>query len=301
MKTLAAFAAFVTAMFSLSVAAEPNRSFHVPALYHVGFWVRDIAKSRQFYHDFLGFEEPYELRRATGVLQLVVMKVNERQVIYLFPDATKILPSGDNLDHLGLETDAIAAVHDHLIAQGVKIGDVGRGRIGDLLLGVKDPDGHLFEFTQFEPEGQLLKHQGESLPATRVSDHLRSATLTVADIEAARHFYCDVLGFKLVASSAAKTNAKRIAVRVADGTDYLELLGKEAASEADRVRSVPEYCLDVADVAKAAQLLSARAKSLGLLPPSAISVGDNGRRRISCIDPDGTRVVFQETVAAKSN
>jgi catechol 2,3-dioxygenase-like lactoylglutathione lyase family enzyme len=300
MKTLAALVAFIVAMFSLSVAAEPNRSFHVPALYHVGFWVRDIAKSRQFYHDFLGFDEPYELRRATGVLQLVVMKVNERQVIYLFPDATKILPSGDNLDHLGLETDAIAAVHDNLVTQGLKIGDVGRGRIGDLLLGVKDPDGHLFEFTQFEPEGQLLKHQGQNLPATRISDHLRSATLTVADVEAARHFYCDVLGFKLVASPAAKTNPKRIAVQVPDGTDYLELWA-EAASETDRVRSVPEYCLDVADVTKAAQLLSTRATSLGLPPPSAISLGENGRRRFSCVDPDGTRVVFQEPAAAKRN
>jgi len=73
----------------------------VPSLYHVGFWVKDIAKSRAFYHDYLGFEEPYVLNRANGVLQLVVMKVNERQVIYLFPDATRILSNGDNLDHLG--------------------------------------------------------------------------------------------------------------------------------------------------------------------------------------------------------
>ena len=45
---------------------------------------------------------------------MVVMKVNERQVIYLFTDSTKILPNGDNLDHLGLETDNINAVREHL-------------------------------------------------------------------------------------------------------------------------------------------------------------------------------------------
>src|SRR5882724_9964883 len=179
----------------LAGAAETAREFHIPSLYHVGFWVRDIAKSRAFYKDYLGYEEPYVLNRPDGALQMVVMKVNERQVIYLFTDATKILPNGDNLDHLGLETDNIAAAREYLLAQGVKVGTVNRGRIGDLLLGVKDPDGHAYELTQFAPEGQLLQHQGRSLAPDRVSAHLRSATLAVADLAASRHFYVDVLGF----------------------------------------------------------------------------------------------------------
>src|SRR5436305_15264392 len=131
--------------------APPAREFHIPALYHVGYWVRDIAKARSFYHDYLGFEEPYALNYATGKLQMVVMKVNERQVIYLFTDATRILPNGDNLHHLGLETDNLAAVREHLLAQGIKVGEIHRGRIGDLLLGVKDPDGHSYEITQLVP------------------------------------------------------------------------------------------------------------------------------------------------------
>ena len=94
-------------------AAETNRQFHLPSLYHVGYWVRDIAKSRAFYKDYLGYDEPYVLNRTNGVLQMVVMKVNERQVILLFPDATRILPNGDNLDHLGLETDNIAAAREY--------------------------------------------------------------------------------------------------------------------------------------------------------------------------------------------
>src|SRR3954471_1663495 len=98
-----------------ALAAEPNRSFHLSSLYHVGFWVRDVAKQRAFYHDYLGFEEPYSLNFPDGRLQMVVMKVNERQVIYLFTDSTKILPSGDNLDPLGLETDNLAAVREHLL------------------------------------------------------------------------------------------------------------------------------------------------------------------------------------------
>src|SRR3954467_4012097 len=156
-------------------AATPERSFHISSLYHVGFWVKDVAKQRAFYHDYLGFDEPYSLNYPDGRLQMAVMKVNERQVIYLFTDATKILPNGDNLDHLGLETDNLAAVREHLLAQGLKVGDVHRGRIGDLLLGIKDPDGHTYEITQLEPQGQLLQHQGQALPASRISSHLRGA------------------------------------------------------------------------------------------------------------------------------
>ena len=96
----------------------------------------------------------------------------------------------------------IDGAREHLLAQGIKVGQVNRGRIGDFLLGVKDPDGHAFEITQFAPEGQLLQHQGKSLPPTRVSDHLYSATLTTSDLAAALHFYCDVLGFKKLASPA---------------------------------------------------------------------------------------------------
>src|SRR5947209_9602672 len=123
----------ITSARAAELAAETPRTFRLPSLYHVGFWVRDIAKARAFYHEFLGYEEPYELRRPNGDLQMVVMKVNERQVIYLFNDATKILPNGDNLDHLGLETDNIEAARTHLLAHGVKVGAVNRGRIGDFL------------------------------------------------------------------------------------------------------------------------------------------------------------------------
>src|SRR5258708_14840542 len=181
---------------SAFAAGQAGRNYHIYSLYHVGYWVRDIAKSRGFYKDYLGFEEPYSLNYPDGTLQMAVMKVNERQVIYLFPNAAKILPNGDNLDHLGLETDDLAALREDLLAKQIKVGEVHRGRIGDLILGVKDPDGHTFEITQLTPEGQLLQHQGRGLPATRASDRLRSATIAVADLAASVRFYRDILGFK---------------------------------------------------------------------------------------------------------
>jgi catechol 2,3-dioxygenase-like lactoylglutathione lyase family enzyme len=292
LRPLIVFGTLVVA--TLSAAESTPRSFDLPSLYHVGFWVRDIAKARAFYTDFLGYAEPYELRRPNGDLQMVVMKVNERQVIYLFTDATKILPNGDNLDHLGLETHAIEAARTHLLAQGVKVGSVNRGRIGDFLLGVKDPDGHAWEITQFAPEGQLLQHQGKSLAPARISPKLRSATFTTADLPATLHFYVDILGFKRVAVNASSRTNPPVRLQVPDGTEYLDFISYERKPGAEAPRAVPEYALEVEDVGKAFDELSARARRLGLAAPKPVAVGPDGLRQTSVVDPDGTRVVLKE-------
>jgi catechol 2,3-dioxygenase-like lactoylglutathione lyase family enzyme len=269
----------------------PVRNFHIPALYHVGYWVRDISRSRAFYATYLGFEEAYDLNYPDGSLQMAVMKVNERQVIYLFPNAAKILPNGDNLDHLGLETDDAAAMHDYLVARGLKVGAPHRGKIGDLILTVRDPDGHPFEVTQFEPEGQLLQHQGKSLPATRISAHLRSASITVKDLAAAVRFYRDVLGFRVVNSGAA-ADPVTTWLRVPDGADLIALRVAEVKPGEPTPRAVPDYFLAVADVPRTVATLGARAAAGGFPSPAPVSTGAAGLPQTSVTDPDGTRVVL---------
>jgi len=131
--------------FPEKLAAEEKATFHIPALYHVGFWVSDISKARKFYHDFLGYDEPYSLLTPQGALQMAVMKVNEDQVIYLFPNPKKILPNGDNLDHLGLIVDDAQALFNRFVESGLKVKPVHKARIGDTILTCSDPDGHIFE------------------------------------------------------------------------------------------------------------------------------------------------------------
>jgi catechol 2,3-dioxygenase-like lactoylglutathione lyase family enzyme len=255
----------------------------------VGYWVRDAAKARDFYEKYLGFEEPYVLNHADGTLQMVVIKVNERQVIYLFPDPSRIKPNGDNLDHLGLLVDDVAALHDTLVARGLKVGAPHLGHIGDLLMGVFDPDGHGFETTQLEPQGQLLKHQGESLPATRISSHLRSVTIVASDLAVSTAFYRNKLGFKAIGTFGGVTR-----LQLPDGTDFIELVPADRTPNSPGARSVPQYTLVVPDAVKAAETLAARAQSGGFPPPAPISTAADGRRQTCVVDPDGTRVVLSE-------
>lgn len=72
------FALAVLGCSPLLRAEGTARNFHLTSLYHVGYWVRDVGKVRDFYGKYLGFEEPYVLNYPDGKLQMVIMKVNER-------------------------------------------------------------------------------------------------------------------------------------------------------------------------------------------------------------------------------
>jgi lactoylglutathione lyase len=294
----------VTALFGLAVsplsaqspAAPAPTPAHISALYHVGYWVRDIEKSRAFYETYLGFAEPYTLNYPAGGLQMVVIKVNEGQSILLFPNPSKILPNGDNLDHLGLVTDNAAALHDQIAAKGAKASAVHRARVRDLIFGIRDPDGHPYEVTQFEMDGQLMKHQGQSLPATRISTRLRSATITVADLGASLRYYCDRLGFKETWRMSSPDGAlDQVELRVPDGTSGVVLKPYTPRTGDGTPRAVPEFCLEVPDVSKAVAILQQRAALGGFPLPNPITTGLNGQRRTSCVDPDGTQVVLMES------
>ncbi len=298
----------LTLLFALAglpafAAETPARPFKVPRLFHVGYWVRDVPKSRAFYSDYLGFAEPYGLNRVDGSLQMVIMKVNERQTIYLFNDAPRILPNGDNFNHLGFETDEIHLVHDALVAKGIPVPKPKRGRLPDYIMTFRDPEGYATEFTQFTPEGKLMQNQGKYLPPTRISDRLRSATLTVSDLAATQRFYEDHFGFREVARGGSGVGTEPgkswVKLQFPDGTDYLELLPYELKPGAVKPRAIPEYSMDVPDLAKTVATLTARAKKGGFPAPEPISKGRDGMRQTRVVDPDGTWVVFREAPAGK--
>ena len=264
------------------LAAEEKATFHIPALYHVGFWVSDISKARKFYHDFLGYDEPYSLLTPQGALQMAVMKVNEDQVIYLFPNPKKILPNGDNLDHLGLIVDDAQALFNRFVESGLKVKPVHKARIGDTILTCSDPDGHIFEITQFEKTGELLKHRGKFNSTSRISDHLVSVTLRVKDLEKSLNFYAKILGFKI---KQVSPGASAVIV-VPDGSDTIRLVQSQ-----ENKRAVIDYRLEVLDIAKIKTRLKKSAEVLGYYAEEGT---ESNRPVLYLKDEDGTTVVLIE-------
>jgi len=128
---------------------------------HIAIFAADYEKSRSYYHDFLGFEEPYSLAKPDGTPSMTFFKVNERQYIELFPETT---PKSDRLNHISIETDDAEAMRKYLASFRIAVPKaVGKGRIGNSNFNIKDPDGHTVEIVQYEPDGWTVREKGKHM------------------------------------------------------------------------------------------------------------------------------------------
>jgi lactoylglutathione lyase len=73
---------------------------------HMAAYVSDLQKARAFYKDFLGYEEPYTLKREDGSDRIAFIKINEDQYLELFAEAPK---QEGQLNHISLFTDSAEA------------------------------------------------------------------------------------------------------------------------------------------------------------------------------------------------
>jgi catechol 2,3-dioxygenase-like lactoylglutathione lyase family enzyme len=54
---------------------------------HMAIYVKDLAKTRQFYQEFLGFAEPFTLPKQDGTgVRIAFVKVNDNQYIEIFTE-----------------------------------------------------------------------------------------------------------------------------------------------------------------------------------------------------------------------
>ncbi len=272
-------------------AADPPARPHIFGLSHMAFYVHDLDRSRAFYKDFLGFDEPYSLTNKDGSLHLTWIKINDRQTLELFPEKEA---GTDRLYHLAIETDDAEGMRQYLASKGVKVPDkLPFGRIGNANYFITDPDGHIVEIVEYKAGGWTLKDKGRHLPETRISDHLRHGGITVRDLDASLKFYRDILGFREVwRGSAGGKHLSWVHVQVPDGTDFIELmLGPQTP---ERLGTMHHLCLEVPDIAIASETLKARQLPAECKPPTEIKTGVNRKRQINYFDPDGTRVELME-------
>ena len=182
-------AALLTATALLAAAERPR----ILGVAHIAVFAHDFEKSRAFYHDFLGFEEPYSLKNADGTPSMTFFKINEKQYIELFPEKAA---NTDRLNHISIETDDAEAMRVYLASKGVKVPDkVAKGRIGNSNFNVQDPAGHTIEFVQYQPTGWTVRETGQHLPATRIATRMSHVGIIVTGFDAAMTFYQNVLGF----------------------------------------------------------------------------------------------------------
>ena len=282
----------------LSVAAAqpatPPRP-RITGISHAAFYVSDMAKARAFYEGFLGYQSPFSIPRKNPHEQLVWIKLNDRQSIELFP-GSEVTPEADRLYHIAVETDDAEAMRVYLEAQGVAVPEkVGVGKVGNKNYFIKDPSGNIVEIVQYMPDGFTMREKGKFMADTRISQRMSHVGVMIAQLDTALKFYGDILGFREIWRGSKTANVLSwVNLQVPDGNDYVEFMLYDKYPSLDRVRTLQHICLEVADVAKAGEILQGRTLPAGCKPPTALATGVNGKRQINYYDPDGTRVEVME-------
>jgi len=296
MKQFLSLALLVTSAVAAPIAppAEPAQGRpHLVALAHVAFLAHDLGPTRQFYESFLGFDETWTFQNPDGTPRVLFVKINDRQSLELRQETAV---GTDRLFQVALETDNAEAMRQSLQAKGVAVpAQTTLSKTGDAIFTVLDPDGQTVEFIQHLPGGRVAQDQGKHLPDTRIALRMSHCGIMVRHLDAALHFYRDVLGcVETWRGSKDKRVLSWVNLRLPDSRDYLELMLYDQAPPTVRIRSMHHICLEVADVAQAQGTLASRSAPPECPPPGKIALGVNGKRQINYFDPDGTRVEVME-------
>ena len=285
---------FFGALFSAgSLYAQTPPRPHILGISHMAVFAHDYEKSRAFYGQFLGFQEPYSLKNPDGSPSMTFFKINDRQYIELFPERQA---DTDRLSHISLETDDAEALRVYLASKGVKVPSaVHRGRIGNLGFDVTDPEGHTVEMYQYAPGGQTVESYGKFMSDDRVSKRMTHVGLIVTNLDAEYKFYTEILGFtEFWRGSSTGKVLSWINLKVPDGSDYIEFMLFAKAPDATHRGTAHHMCLQVPDVAASVATLEAKPYFKAYGQPIVVHTGVNRKRQANLYDPDGTRIEVME-------
>src|SRR5206468_8170849 len=182
------------------------------------------------------------LKNPDGTIHLTWIKINDEQTIELFPEKE---PGSDRLYHIALITDDASAMRDYLAARGVAVPQtVPKGKIGNSNYFINDPDAHVVEIVQYQPDGWTMQNKGKFLPDTRIATHMPHVGILVGDLPAAQKFYQDILGFKEIWRGAKKPEQLNwVHEQLADGSDFIELMLYEELPDPDKRGRYHHLCL----------------------------------------------------------
>ncbi len=268
---------------------------------HIAVYVKDLAKARQFYEAFLGFGEPFTLpnKDKTGT-RIAFAKVNDYQYFEIFNEKDR---GEGQLNHISFYTDNADRMYAYLKSKGVEVmsdkGSVGKGQTGNKNFNVKDPDGHIVEIVEYQPDSWTAREKGKFMPETRISDRIMHVGVLVGDLEKSQAFYDGILGFQeFWRGSSSPRMLSWVNVKPAEGDSYLEMMLYNKLPEPDARGTKNHVSLTVPDAEKALAEVKKRAAQGLYTPPEGkpieIQIGVNRKRQINLYDPDGTRVELME-------
>jgi catechol 2,3-dioxygenase-like lactoylglutathione lyase family enzyme len=296
-------AAIASAVFfflaGLAAGQQPLR----PKIYGVAF-VRtkasDIQKTSETYYKLLGLQTG-----TNGCLNVKIscFVVNARQHIEL----TQGHPGdpGSWLDEVGFETASARVMRDYLLQRSVPVSEVKSSPSGSPFIETRDPEGNRIAFVEARAPAEFRPDPNQ------ISWRLFHAGFVVKDLNLMKHFYLDVLGFRLYWRGGFKdlppgtpekdSDIDWYEIQVPEGSDWVEfMLNIPANADHQELGVQNHFCLGVRDMQKAIDQLHKN----GLAPDSKFAddkpeIGRDGKWQFDIFDPDFTRIEFMEPAPVK--
>lgn len=268
---------------------------------HVGLYTKDLPAESSFWEKLLGFESPYVLPKPSGQTRIAFIKINDQQHIELFNEAPP--PDHSFFSHIAFITDNARQMHEYLASRGLQVpqdwgkdGRGGKGKTGDLNFEVRDPDGHLVEFVQYEPGDWRSQHLRRDLPSTRISSRIYHVGFLAIDVNKSEAFYENILGFKNIWQGSANhgRSLSWVNLRVPEGSDYIELMLYDRKPAPDARGGKNHICLLVPHLHQALARLEHRPAFNEYGRTVEAKVGVNGKWQANLFAPNGTRVELME-------
>jgi catechol 2,3-dioxygenase-like lactoylglutathione lyase family enzyme len=238
----------------------------IDGIAHVAYRVSDLDKEVAFLTK-LGYQESFGFTDAAGKTTEIFIKINDRQFFEVYPKTDPSQKLG--WMHVCYESGDINSLYAALVAHGLKPTPVRKAGAGNLLSTMNDPEGRTTEFTQYMPGSRHTLDNGLHMGEHRISAELLGFELPVPDLDAARKFYVDGLGFE----ARDGKNGLRLSI---PGTPDVRIQIRPATSGA-----TPQTLFGVPDAAKALQQLQAAGLQATLQ-----------RNRVLVSDPDGNVLAF---------
>jgi catechol 2,3-dioxygenase-like lactoylglutathione lyase family enzyme len=287
-------------LFAAGLAAAPmfaQQAIERPKILgvaHMAVYVKDLTKTRQFYEDFLGFGEPFTLpNKGGGGVRIAFIKVNDRQYFEIFNEKDR---GEGQLNHISFYTENADQMRDYLASKGVAAPEkVGKGQTRNKNFNIKDPDGHIVEIVEYQPDSWTARESGKFMPQARISAHIMHVGVLVGDLDKSMAFYRDILGFKeFWRGSGSGKMLSWVNMRVPEGDDYLEFMLYNKLPEPEGRGGKNHVSLLIPDAQKAVDELKKRASGGLYSKEIEIQTGVNRKRQVNLFDPDGTRIELME-------
>jgi catechol 2,3-dioxygenase-like lactoylglutathione lyase family enzyme len=214
--------------------------------------------------------------------------------------------TGSWLETVAFKTDNVRGMREYLVAQRIPVSEIQFGAHGTPFITTQDPEGNRIAFVE------TLSTISVSRPSpTQVSSHLFHAGFVVKNLGLMKHFYMDVLGFRLywkggfndlpAGTTEKDADIDWFEIQVPNGSDWVEfMLNIPANADHQELGVQNHFCLGVANMEKALDQLHKN----GLAPDSKFAddkseIGRDGKWQFDIFDPDMTRIELMEPAPVK--